>query len=132
MASLGKYKITLDELLMGRDKEYPLTPKLYTNAVKLLVAVNFLREKYGKPMVISSGYRPDKYNREAGGAPTSPHLTCEAIDIFDRDRSLTEFILDNPKILEELDLYMEDPGHATQWVHVQIRSVKTGNRIFLP
>lgn len=129
---MTKYKVTLSEFLMNRDREYPLTPKLYENATRLLVAVNFLRDRYGKAMVVSSGYRPGHYNREAGGAPTSPHLTCEAIDIFDRDRNLTEFILDNPQILEELDLYMEDPGHTTTWVHLQTRQVKTKSRIFLP
>ena len=40
-----------------------------------------LRERYGKPIVVNSGYRCPKHNKEVGGAPRSQHMAGEATDI---------------------------------------------------
>ncbi len=40
-----------------------------------------LRRAYGKPMVISSGYRDADYNRKIKGAPNSAHLYGKAVDV---------------------------------------------------
>ena len=40
-----------------------------------------LRERYGKPIVVNSGYRCAKHNREVGGATNSQHMCGEAADI---------------------------------------------------
>lgn len=115
---------------MGRDKEYPLTPQLEANLQVLLERINRFRWRYGRPMVVNSGYRPGKYNEEAHGAKNSSHLTCEAVDFQDPDRTITRYILGNPGILTECDLFMEDPSDTPTWVHLQTRSVMSGRRIF--
>jgi uncharacterized protein YcbK (DUF882 family) len=120
--------ITRDEILMGRDKEYKLTPDLEANLQMLLIAVNKLRKLYGKPMHVSSGWRPGHYNKAAGGAKNSSHLTCEAVDFKDADGKIKDFI--TLKILEDCGLYMEAPHKTPTWCHVQIRPTK--NRIFTP
>ncbi len=125
-----KMYIKRDEVLMGRDKEFPLTPDLEANLTKLLTALNGLREKYGKPMIVSSGYRPGKYNTAAGGAKNSSHLSCEACDFKDSSGELKKWCTDNVPVLEEFGLYMEDPTRTPTWLHVQIRPTK--NRIFKP
>lgn len=120
--------ISREEVLMGRDKEFPLTPELETNLSNLLIAVNKLRSLYGKPIYVSSGYRPDHYNWDAHGASNSPHITCQAVDFKDQDNKIKEWL--TPKILEECGLYQEDPKYTPTWVHVQIRPTK--NRVFKP
>lgn len=120
--------ITKDEILMKRDKEYPLSKEQEDNLIKLLSAVNKLRALYGKPMLVSSGYRPGKYNTAAGGAAKSAHLTCEAVDFKDADGKLKAWV--TPEILKQCGLYMEDPAATPSWIHVQIRPTK--NRIFKP
>lgn len=40
-----------------------------------------LRERYGKPIVVNSGYRCQKHNKEVGGATNSQHMRGEAADI---------------------------------------------------
>lgn len=124
--------ITRDEVLMGRDKEYPLTPELSINLDKLLEALNKFRQIYGKPMRVTSGYRPGKYNKAAGGASNSSHLTCEACDFADVDWSLKQFVMLNPQVLEDCGLYMEHPDHTRTWCHLQIRKTSSGVRIFKP
>lgn len=123
-----KYKIKRAEILMGRDAEFPLSEELESNLSKLLAAVNQLRELYGKPMIVSSGYRPGRFNAAAGGAKNSSHLSCEAVDFKDADGALKAFC--TPEILVKCGLYMEDPESTPTWCHLQIRPTK--NRIFKP
>ena len=127
-----EWKVTPTEYLMGRDKQYPLSPEQERNMLLLLEKINDIRDVYGKPLVISSGYRPGLYNKAAGGEFKSCHLTCEAIDIADVDRKFTAWCLANQPVLVKLGLYMEDPGKATTWVHLQTRAPKSGKRVFLP
>lgn len=122
--------ITVQEVLQGRDAEYPLTPESKKNLDKLLSAVNRLRAFYGKPMIVTSGYRPGKYNKAAGGAGRSCHLTCEAVDFADADGKLKEWCSTNLDKLEACQLYMEHPANTPSWVHLQIRPTKS--RIFKP
>lgn len=126
------WKISRVEVLMGREKQNPLTPEMEGNLQKLLVAINLIRDLYGKPMTVSSGYRPAAANAAAGGASKSCHLTCEAVDFADRDRKLTKWCLANLDILEQAGLYMESPVATPTWVHLQTRPPKSGKRIFLP
>ena len=122
--------ITKDEILMGRDKEYPLDDTLESNLNKLHEALNKFRTIYGKPMVVSSGYRPGKYNEIAHGANNSAHLTCEACDFEDNDGKLKKWILSHVNVLYDCGLYMEHQDNTPTWCHLQTR--KTINRIFKP
>jgi len=124
-----KSMVTADEILMGRAKFEELSDELKKNLEELLIAVNKLREAYGKPMVVSSGYRPAANNDKAGGSKKSSHMSLQAVDFRDNG-DLFEFIKKDPKILESCGLYMEDPRWTKTWVHVQIRP--TSKRIFLP
>lgn len=62
-----------------------------------------LREAYGKPIIVTSGYRSEQLNRMLGGAKTSQHLKGQAADI----RSVEDTYEENKKIFNlivELDL----------------------------
>lgn len=115
---------------MGRHHEYPLSDELFNNLGKLLVAVNKIREAYGKPMYVTSGYRPGIHNKKAGGATNSSHLTCEAVDFRDPQGKLAQWCISNLDKLVEAGLYMESPARTVGWVHLQIRP--TRERIFQP
>lgn len=120
--------ITRDEILMGRDVEYPLSPELEANLEVLLQAVNKLRSLYNQPMYVSSGYRPGHYNTDAHGAKNSTHTTCQAVDFHDPDGKIKSWI--TIEILEECGLWQEDPGHTPTWCHVDTRP--RDHRVFLP
>jgi len=123
-----KSMIARNEILMGRDVQYPLTQELEDNLSKLLEAVNKLRTLYGKPMYVNSGYRPGHYNSDAGGALNSAHQLCEAVDFKDDDNALKNWI--TVEILEQCGLYQESPASTPTWLHVQVRP--TINRVFIP
>lgn len=40
-----------------------------------------VREAYGKPISVNSGYRCAKHNAAVGGVPNSQHMCGEAVDI---------------------------------------------------
>ena len=47
----------------------------------LLDLLDTLREHYGKPLRITSGYRTKEHNEAVGGVPNSSHLRGYAVDI---------------------------------------------------
>lgn len=122
--------ITRAEVLMGRDREYPLSPQLEQNLEDLLRRLNNVRALYGKPMLVTSGYRPGGYNRAAGGAAKSCHLICKAADFSDPDGELAKWLLNNLDVLVEEGLWLENPKYTKGWVHLQTRPVAA--RVFKP
>ena len=40
-----------------------------------------VRDEYGKPIYVNSGYRCEKHNKAVGGVPRSQHMVGEAADI---------------------------------------------------
>lgn len=124
--------ITLKEFLMGREKDYSLTLDFALNAAQTLAGVNYLRGLYGRPLSVSSGYRPGSYNKKAGGAKNSSHLSCEAIDIADPTGHFAKWCILNLNEVKNAGLYLEDPDHTPGWVHLQTRAPMSRNRIFIP
>lgn len=127
--------ISRNEVLMGRDKDHPLTSELESNLNKLLTALNKFRKAYGKPMSVSSGYRPGTFNSAAGGAKKSAHMECLACDFRDPDGSIDAFAIECDKngLLKQWGLWLEHPDHTKGWCHLDIRD--RGNRksnVFIP
>lgn len=126
---------------MGREKAYPPTPEMEAGANDLLERVEALFYDLGIELHdsdVSSGYRPDKYNKAAGGSPNSCHLKCVAIDLEETyKRELSSKVTED--LLVKHGLYMEHPDHTMKtkadgsrvwWLHLQTRA--TRRRIFLP
>ena len=125
---------TLKQYLMGRDEKFPIAPEQLDNAIELLKRVNALFKELGVNPELSSGYRPSAINVKIGGAKKSAHMTCEAGDWLDNERSVSNLI--SISLLKKYDLYMENPVYTVKngvrWIHLQIRPTKSGNRIFIP
>ena len=48
----------------------------------LIEALEDIRERAGRPVQVTSGYRPPDYNREVGGVSNSTHIDGLAADIY--------------------------------------------------
>ena len=75
-------------------------PPLARENVKALVreVLDPVREKLGMPIVVNSGYRCEKHNKEVGGVRNSQHLRGEAADIHCADNErLKQLIIENGK-----------------------------------
>ena len=86
-----------------------------------------LRQAYGKPIHVSSGYRCPRINAIVGGSPTSDHMTGCAADIQgtpstpDENRRLFRLI---QQLKLPFDQLIDEKGFA--WVRVSHR--EKGNR----
>lgn len=81
-----------------------------------------LREAYGKPIIISSGYRCDALNKAVGGVPTSEHRLGMAADIVGTPNTKAE----NKRLfnlIQSLDLPFNQliDEKNFSWVHVSYR-----------
>ncbi len=117
--------------------KYPVDNATAFNLVTLLAKINEVRSAYGVPMIVTSGLRSqdDQARLIADGksnAPKSHHLTGEAVDIYDPDGKLAEWVTVNLDLMESIGLWMEDFDHTRGWVHFQIIGPKSGNRVFIP
>lgn len=59
------------------------TPYVETDCFKpdLIKMLHKVEHHFGKPPIVTSGYRSQQYNRRAGGVRHSLHTTCDAADI---------------------------------------------------
>ena len=66
-----------------------------------------LRDKYGKPMKVNSGYRCKELNEIVGGVPSSQHVKGEAADIHTGSQTetyrLARLAKTTPEIFAEID-----------------------------
>lgn len=85
-----------------------------------------LREKYGKPITISSGYRGEALNKAVGGSKTSQHCSGKAADLVisnkgiistESNRKLYELII---KLGLPFDQLILEKGtiQRPQWIHI--------------
>lgn len=138
-----KLYFTRSEILMGREKAAPLTPEMEKNLDNLIYAMSRVREAYGQPLVVSSGYRPSSINSSVGGAKQSAHQSCQAVDILDKDGYFASWCMNNLDTLKESGILgLEDPRYTgifdmegnrvSGWVHLDIRGAKSGTFVFIP
>lgn len=95
--------------------------KEVTNSLTALIEkiLDPLREVYGKPIIVDSGYRCPQLNAAVGGAASSQHVKGEAADI----RTLTDTPTENKKLFDliiKLKLPFDQliDEHGFNWVHV--------------
>lgn len=116
------------------------------NLEDLQKRVNVIRAAWGKPMIVTSGYRTlqdhlriyseiNAKRRKRGQPPLrvpmgSRHMSGEAVDISDPDGKLMEWCKANEATLEKAELWMEEG--TVGWCHFQIRPPRSGKRFFLP
>lgn len=70
-------------LVDSRRGLWAMHPRVRVKCLKpdLIALLGKIERRFGKKVVISSGYRSPAYNRRVRGARRSKHLTCEAADI---------------------------------------------------
>lgn len=84
-----------------------------------------VREIIGKPMIITSGYRCPELNKAIGGALTSQHIFCEALDFVVKGLRVEDIF--NRIVTSDLkynQIIIERNKSGSQWVHLSIGSYK--------
>lgn len=83
-----------------------------------------LREAYGKPLTVSSGFRCPKLNQAVGGVATSAHKTGYAADIQvknveDLFNFVTEWVKARGVMFDQI--FIETKG-SLKWLHVGLKN----------
>lgn len=104
------------------------TPEIKANLERLVDKVlDPLREKYGKPIAVNSGYRCPELNKAVGGSKTSDHVKGFAADLTGGSKQENEkifnIIRDNfawTQLINERDF---------SWVHVSYDPNRIKNQV---
>ena len=96
--------------------------------IKLLALVENLLEpargKLGMPIIVNSGYRCERHNRDVGGVANSQHLRGEAADIRCADNNrLAKIIVENGRF-DQLIIY-------PTFIHVSFKRLGSNRRQIL-
>lgn len=140
--------ITIADYFMGRREQYPLalSPDIERNAGITVELANRLLAQastYGVTLdrhpvnksLVSSGWRPPTLNASTpNAAPNSKHMTGQAVDIFDPDGDLDDWLMtgEGQAALTALGLWMEHPSATKSWAHLQTVPPRSGRRVFHP
>lgn len=103
------------------------SPEIIENLEELVYNVlDPLREEWGGPIQINSGYRCPELNKVVGGAKNSGHLSGWTVDMVPVNRSKEDFLLFIQKFIKEHktgydELFYEIKG-TSAWIHFAWKS----------
>ena len=106
-----------------RDRSDPV----FVDSV-LVEILQDIRDHFGAPVVITSGYRTAAHNKAVGGAPYSQHCYGRAADIRVAGVPVEQLAAYAETLLPGtggIGRYPVKAGRAAGWVHVDVRPVKS-------
>ena len=82
-AKVSKF-FTVQEVTQGDRRRIPQRGSVVeANVIKLATQLDIIRVKWGKPIGVTSWYRPPLVNAEVGGVTNSQHILSTAVDVYD-------------------------------------------------
>ena len=97
---------------------------------ELIKFLNPLREAWGEPILVSSGFRCPELNKAVNGSETSAHLIGYAVDLVPANGKMDafkKFIVDYMKIRMFDQCIIEKSG-KTEWIHIGLYNAKGQQR----
>lgn len=122
---------TATKLNIDNNPTEEITSNLLELSTKILQPI---RNVYGKPIVISSGYRCTKLNKAVGGVSTSQHVKGEAADIH----TVYDTVQHNKELFKLIEKMVKDgkiivgqliDEYNYNWIHVSLPNSKHKNQI---
>ena len=106
---------------------WPKDADIMDNLIFTMQCLDDIREQYGLPLYISSGYRCDELNKKVGGVKTSQHTKGQAADIqlgsVEKNRAFFNWCQCNINDLP-IDQLIDESNYS--WVHCSFK--KDGGR----
>lgn len=122
--------MTIDDL---NPKRHPLNNIQLSNLTKLANAMTELEDAYGKPFMVTSGFRTEMEQLSINpGHPNSAHRAGCAVDINDPYKDIWGWLMENIDYPIRFGLFLESKATTPRHVHIQITPPRSGTRIFNP
>lgn len=94
-----------------------------------------LRTLWGKPLIVSSGYRCPTLNKAVGGSKTSQHMSGQAADIKADTRAdnkaLFHLLINSNLPFDQLIFEAGDIDEGPDWLHISYKDVGRNRRQIL-
>ena len=137
------FSIAIKEYSMSRDSTRQLSPSFRVREFgckgsdvvlldeELVVLLQCIREHFGKPVHITSGYRTAAHNAAVGGSKSSQHLLGRAADFYVEGVDVATVAAYAETLLPSrggIGRYPKDAKHPTRktgWVHIDTRANKS-------
>ena len=98
---------------------------------ELVIVLQCIREHFGRPVHITSGYRTAAHNTTVGGSKSSQHLLGRAADLWVEGTTVeavaayAESLLVNRGGIGRYPKDARHPSRTTGWVHIDTRPNKS-------
>lgn len=102
----------------------PTNPEIIDNINYTMERLDEIRDKYGKPIIITSGYRCQELNKKVGGKSNSFHLKGLAADLK-YSVELWTFLTQHAKF----DQLIMETSKSTKWIHISFSKENERNQI---
>lgn len=105
------------------------------NLKKMGSLMERVRSIFNRPITITSGLRPEIYNKKIKGAPGSAHIIGLACDFIVKD---LEGVVGCEAVREQIKPFLDGWGFRMEnkpdsnWVHVDLRPPGKSGRFFTP
>lgn len=95
--------------------------ELVPHIEELIDFLNPIREAWGKPIIVTSGYRCNELNKKVGGVSNSAHTIGYGVDLQSGDfRVFSNFIksyfMSHPEV--KFDQVIIEKSGKSQWIHI--------------
>ena len=132
--------MSIHEYCLSRDSTRQLSPSFRVREFgckgsdvvlldeELVVLLQCIREHFGKPVHITSGYRTATHNAAVGGSKSSQHLLGRAADIQVADTTVEAVAAYAESLMPDwggVGRYPVKAGRTKGWVHVDTRAKKS-------
>ena len=132
MTKIKSKYFTLDELTYSAtadiyDIDNNPNDEIIENLIELMNVLDTIRELWGKPIRVLSGYRCKELNSAVGGSKTSAHLNGFAADIkpFNNDmESFIQVVKEWAKTNDFDQILIENNSLGGHWLHFGYKSPK--------
>ena len=102
----------------------PMPADVFENIKELAKNLQVVRDYFGEPIHINSGYRSESHNAAVGGVPNSQHLLGKAADISMKNYTPKAIALAINKLMNRGLIEKGGIGLYNGFVHYDIRGVK--------
>ncbi|WP_297643635.1 D-Ala-D-Ala carboxypeptidase family metallohydrolase [uncultured Bacteroides sp.] len=117
----------------GIDNKLP--KELLPNVQALITNVlDPLREAYGKPVTVTSGYRCKALNKAVGGSSTSQHMVGQAADVTAGSRKENKrlfYLIQELGLDFDQEIWEKGNSEGPDWVHVSYQEGNNRKQVLL-